>query len=1304
MGHFSRRLVLLVGASVLALISSPATRPAEAPPPEPAPSDKVTMDKLMERLGKTQGGTPRIAPGAIEVVLQTGHTAEITKVALSPDGRYILSGSFDESVKLWDVASGQDVRTLHGFTFGPAWVGFTADSARFLVLEGGNSLDVYDTRTAQLLNRLPEAGYPLSALVSGDGRIAISARPGSSSVSVVELATGNTLWTVPLDTSESAVALSADGTTLLTERRQVKTSTSALKALLGRPEMKVTERIELRLWDVASRRGPRNVAITPELQNDSMVDNLALSPDGHRLLEELPDHTLAVYELESGQRIRTFSGHWSPQSRAATALMFSPDGRIVARSTYDGVQLWEVATGRTLATLEGAAVGFSADGQRLVVGKAAGGVPLLHELATGRETPLGGGTAGVSELALTPDERYVVAAMEDGAARLWDLATGQVVRAFECPGRGGVSSVSVGAGNSLLATGCTDGSAWLWDLGSGHRLREVSPPSADGELAPMLVRFGADAAVLAVGSRQQLTLFDVASARAIASVMLPHSPGPPGPQDFLKQMGIGGTVMPKVTVDRPAQSANPELASAAERSHWIRCLAVRPRDNVVAVGTDVEVSLWDVASGKLVRRIGGATASALPKEQPAGSGSNAKSTEKPSGGPSGGSLLGRFFVRGSPMSAPQGDARSTAAASMGYMDAAQMMRAMQVAFSGEGARTLAFNADGTALLTLGNTGKHVWDVATGEEIRSAQPGPRTPAANDPAALMDAMLPTSITPGGTGAAAFSPDARFVAYGVGHVVRLWDRASGRDALELFGHSSDVTSVVFVSNRPVLVSGSRDGSVRVWDLGSGRESAALIALGQTDSVAVTPDGYYRASKSSLKGVAFRVKGELYPFDQFDLRFNRPDIILERLGLAAPETVLPYRSAYERRLRKTGFSETMLGAEFHAPDVEVTSDVPTTTSETTLAFRIKASDTQYALDRLTVFVNDVPVYGTAGLAVTDRTARAVERELHIPLVPGRNKVQIAAVNQQGAESLRRTFYTNAEGSFPAADVYVVAIGVSEYKNPAYNLRFAAKDAGDLAALYQALETRPGAQGHVHTLMLTNSRATRTQIQQARQWLQQSQPHDLVVVFAAGHGITDAESNYYFGTYDIDPSHPAANGLPYEEFEGLLDGIPALQKVLLLDTCFSGEIEKDVGVAVAGADTGGAGAVTMRAFKPIRGISVTPDSGTGAAQGTRLSSAMLRFQQDWFADLRRGTGAAVISSSSGDEFSLEGEQWHNGVFTYTLLQGLKNGEAASNKDHVVTVSELQAYVIEQVRKLTAGGQNPTVRRENLDYDFPVYY
>ena len=387
---------------------------------------------------------------------------------------------------------------------------------------------------------------------------------------------------------------------------------------------------------------------------------------------------------------------------------------------------------------------------------------------------------------------------------------------------------------------------------------------------------------------------------------------------------------------------------------------------------------------------------------------------------------------------------------------------------------------------------------------------------------------------------------------------------------------------------------------------------------------------------------------------------------------------------------------------------DVPVSVNAAVLTLRVKAADSKYTLDRLNVFVNDVPVYGTAGLPVPNRQVQTHEQELHVPLVPGRNKVQVSVLNQQGVESLKQTVYTTSTAQAPPPQVYVVGIGVSEYKDKAYNLRYAAKDANDLLNTFRAIEQRQGNQSQVHVLSLTDRKATRQEILKAKDWLKQSKINDLVVVFAAGHGMTDEQSNYYFGTHDIDPHHPATNGLPYEEFENLLDGIPALQKLLLLDTCFSGEIEKDQAVVIAQAETGGSGTVKMRAFKAARGVTVTADTGGtssgGATQGgPRLSADMLKFQQDWFADLRRGTGAAVISSSSGNEYSLEGEQWKNGVFTYALLTGLKNRGADVNHDQAITVSELQAYVIDQVRKLTEGGQNPTVRRENLEYDFVVY-
>jgi WD40 repeat protein len=1268
--------------------------------PEYRQPSNADIERMTQRMmGNAPARQPSINADGVEVVFQTGHAGGIQALALSPNGRYIASsGSQDGSVKVWDVAGGQQIRTFSGFGgmgLGADLLAFSEDSLQLITHEAGGGVKVFEVgsgREIKTVGSLIAGGSQVSA----NGRFAAVEGQGKIAPTVIDLRTGKTIWTVPEDGHQSPLAISRDGTVLIT--RKIDTSVPlSLGSFLGfeSPSMP-TMKEEALVWDVPARKLRRTLPIAA-----SEGATCRLSPDGRYLVWEHPvDRTIHVRDLQTGTSGRTIATGVSATNGMTNSLMFSPDGTMLAVATSEGTaRLLEFPGGREVKQVQGTSLNFSPDGRTLIIGDQNGGAPYLQDLVSGKETRLAGGVSGVADLSLSADGRFAVAGMDGGSAKLWDLATGQIARTFDCPGGMAVMSVAVSSASPVLATGCVNGSAWLWDLATGKQLRNLTPPLSQDHYIPTVLRVTRDGHTVVIGLANQLIVYDLSSEKELRRIALPHEATP----SMFQQMedpsaayeGLDPKLRAMMDAQRPKQpTMDPQtMERINESAQWIRSIALHPNGRLVAIGRSGGTTLWDVHAGTQVLEFRDVSRMQAGAQQ-----QRMRALQDQQAIEEAGSLKSLLpFGLGAPSrspSIPQGEIVT-------MDDPSELLD--DVAGQTQVARSMAFSPDGRYLLTDGVTGKALWDVATGQRVRTAKKTSRR-SGSDPMSFLGEM---EFNIDGSGAA-FSPDGRLAARAHGQTVMVWDAVSGQDRLQLAGHTASVKALAFSPDGRLLLSGGEDGALRVWNLQTGKELAALIALGREDFVTVTPDQYYRASKARIKGVAFRVKKELYPFEQFDLRFNRPDIVLSRLGMASPEVVQSYRLAYERRLKKMGLTEQMLGSEFHLPEVELlTKDVPVSVNAASLTLRVKASDSKYPLDRLNVFVNDVPVYGTAGLALGNKRGQIHEQEIQVPLVPGRNKIQVSALNQQGVESLKQTVYTSSTAQTTPPEVYVVGIGVSEYNEKAYNLRYAAKDANDLIATYKTIEQRQRAQSKVHTLNLSNQKATRAEIMKAKDWLKQSKANDLVVVFAAGHGMTDEKSDYYFGTHDIDPKRPAVNGLPYQEFENLLDGIPALQKVLLLDTCFSGEIEKDQLVVVAQADSGAAGMVKMRSFRAARGVSVVADEqasiGGIGTNGPRLSGEMLRFQQDWFADLRRGTGAAVISSSSGNEYSLEGEQWKNGVFTYALLTGLKNREADANRDQAVTVSELQSYVIDQVRKLTQGGQNPTVRRENLEYDFVVY-
>ena len=1007
----------------------------------------------------------------VQVVIPTPHTTAVTGIEVSADGRYVLSEDTTGATKLWDVAGLKEIRTFIGVH---AEFGRENQVVLYDPLKGALLYDPANDQQSILVKMwvgriaAPFTGYFRSLLISADMRVAVSipeptvASVGAARLQVTDLARGQSFMLKSDALSELPVALSTDGSMLLSfattqdgfgfehQVWDLKNRAIRQKILQGtlqdRPILSGDGRFvavqhtdcSIDLYELRENRKRILAPARPDCESlDSGMASVAISPDS-TLLADKSAHGIDIYELPSGRKRQTIK-----MDQGRGGVSFSPDDRFLAQlDQFDrsngNLVVWEIASGRLLINRKASAIAFSAR-DSAVLGLSSGSM-ILQNLASAQQVALGSGGGAVTELALTPDAKYLIAGSSTEAARLWDLTTGQLKRNLDCPNGAAAISVSTSSHAPLAATGCEDGSAWLWDLNAARQPSSLNPPSALPS-ASMAVRFSDDGQLVVVGRKEQITVWSVASNAQVREISLPRGALPAS-----------------------LQTSQEPQAGMLAYTHRVTSLAVQPAGHLIAINQPYQVSVWDIDTGRHVL-----------------------------------------------------DLDMTGSDRMEEVGARRVARRM-----GEQA-SLGFSADGGTLFARGRR----WDIASGNEIRkpteTEAPPPRLTSHSSNKAYKEYMNyareklervyaegEESLVSGAITVVTPSHDGHLLFEGVGRTIRIVSVDTGV-TLERFsgGHTGDIDALAVSADGKLLVSGAQDGSVRLWNMAEHREVAALIALGGTDFVTVTPDQFYRSSRSGLRGVSFRVADRLYPFEQFDLHSNRPDIILQRLGRVSNEELQSYHRAYERRLKKMGFNEATLSAEFHLPTAKITSAAPpATTDAKALKLRVSAADDKFPLDRINVFVNGVPVFGTGGLPVVNRPVQAFERDVEVPLVPGKNMIQVSALNSQGAESLKQTFYTQSSWDPGPGDVYIVAIGVSKYRDRTYDLRFAAKDAQDLIDAYT--QAAGSARGRVHFLDLMNERATRDGIRAAKDWLKQSQPNDLAIVFAAGHGMMDAEQDYF--------------------------------------------------------------------------------------------------------------------------------------------------------------------------------------------------
>lgn len=492
---------------------------------------------------------------------------------------------------------------------------------------------------------------------------------------------------------------------------------------------------------------------------------------------------------------------------------------------------------------------------------------------------------------------------------------------------------------------------------------------------------------------------------------------------------------------------------------------------------------------------------------------------------------------------------------------------------------------------------------------------------------------------------------------------------------------------ANGTVLVSSNdRVGVVPI----NGKLPAYYLSTFQSgDYIVLRNDRYYLVTPEAARWLTWRSGKQFYDFDQWDIQFNRPDKIMEALDRPGSVLAQAYHQAYLKRLKKAGFSEKMFRLGLQVPSVTLHHDREdgSTTDSGQIHLQVTCTnpDQLATIAAVHVTVNDVPVYGSKGL-VPDKITSSLQLQLPVILIPGCNRIKVSCINSNGVESVQEPLTLVYQPAAPLTEtVYFLGIGINRFADSRQNLAWCVKDIRDLAA---QLRDKYGQALIVDTLL--DEQVTPEQLKTLTEKLKRTQVQDKVIIAYSGHGVLSSSFDYYLSAFHMNFKEPVHGGIPYEFLETLLEQIPARKKLLLLDACHSGEIDKDelITITKTNEQLRQQGVVVHRGSEEV-------ENGQVVTQRVGLENSF-ELMQNLFVRVGRGTGATIISAAGGVQLAQERGEFQNGVFTFSVLEAMRQFKT-------MTVSGLKSYVSARVVALTNGLQHPTARQELRDADWELW-
>ena len=460
----------------------------------------------------------------------------------------------------------------------------------------------------------------------------------------------------------------------------------------------------------------------------------------------------------------------------------------------------------------------------------------------------------------------------------------------------------------------------------------------------------------------------------------------------------------------------------------------------------------------------------------------------------------------------------------------------------------------------------------------------------------------------------------------------------------HNSEVWDFSIFPKHDFIASVGNDGVCIISSIKESKKIMSLIAGAPNNWIAVSNDGLFDASSSGIGYVNIVKNNMSMPLENYISVLEKPGILAK---LVAGAGTKPVKSRNE-------ISKLL---EIKPPSISILSPISyDTVNQNEITVNVGINSPITDIEQLRVSVN-----GNIIMEVPQKELRT-RMTIPIQLIQGKNLLRVEGSSPTGIQGYDTVRIFNTIKSKSKPNLYVVAVGISEYKNNKFRLKYALKDAESFCKSITENYSKNEYES-VHIDYLPNEKATYLGISEAFEGIyDRVKPNDRFIFYYAGHGkiaATKSEGEYYLITYDVesmtDTNKLIEKGFSLSEMRKKFSKIHCSKKALIIDACHAGSI----------------------------------------TEFDDQSEATKELHQ--FSDKE---GVYLMASALQSQQAYEDKNLKHGLYTTALLDGL-NGKAASTEDGQVALSTLQDYIYIYFKKLNADNkfrnQNPIFRFYDSD-------